>query len=243
MWLHYISVVSSLRVNCWASHHHWHWWWWCPSDYVIVKLIKMTCHAEVSLIKTLPHCYSPRETNRKKTFHWRLKIHQDCHHPWQYRSNILNLILYFAGILLWWFTNYNCLMLLLTRLDLPFLFQLEMRISPDYVLWPASPLSIGVGWNNIDWSNQSLFLPNYFITSDIHQIPPTVDVEWFRRWILFPVVSHTSEVMTSVDVTCHYLPPLCSSYQASQSPLINNVPNRKLTQNLKGLNLLPQVLW
>ena len=195
------------------------------------------------LLKRCRIVTAPERQIEKKTFNWRLKIHQDCHHPWQYRSNILNLILYFAGILLWWFTNYNCLMLLLTRLDLPFLFQLEMRISPDYVLWPASPLSIGVGWNNIDWSNQSLFLPNYFITSDIHQIPPTVDVEWFRRWILFPVVSHTSEVMTSVDVTCHYLPPLCSSYQASQSPLINNVPNRKLTQNLKGLNLLPQVLW
>ena len=38
------------------------------SDYVIVKLIKMTSLDEVSLIIILPHCYRTRETNREKKF-------------------------------------------------------------------------------------------------------------------------------------------------------------------------------
>ena len=36
--------------------------------HIIVKLIKMTCLDEVSLIRVLPHCCSPRETNREKIF-------------------------------------------------------------------------------------------------------------------------------------------------------------------------------
>ena len=119
MWFHYFSIVSILKINCGVkvirgtiSVYHYHYLTVTKSlwarrvssvvipEPIIVKLIKMTCLDEVSLIIILPHCCSSRETNReKKTSHRRLKIHKDCHHPWQFLGNILNQILYFAQLL------------------------------------------------------------------------------------------------------------------------------------------------